>query len=197
MSLLELRVLTMLDRFPESARLSTRTGRSGGEPNPDSSRIEIQCGPQIRPWHGPIPQRVCSFAARQECMALKPGIGNIFAAAYDRFGEARLRVRPQTEMCDPASARRLRTFLVREEFAEPLPVRPAAARPAISPSMSDRLDAADAGRFASAKCIGHGRSLKVIDLHTAVFRSGSRAGGKLGVGNQMKSAGQIVAGDLF
>lgn len=51
-------------------RLSIRAGNTG-------ARVDWQCqpnrnsaaGPHTRPWHGPIPQRVCSFAARQ------PGIG--------------------------------------------------------------------------------------------------------------------------
>src|ERR1043166_7399565 len=48
-------------------RLSTRTGSTGGrtdsarQPNKNST-----APPQTLPWHGPMPQRVCSFASRHE-----------------------------------------------------------------------------------------------------------------------------------
>ena len=52
--------------------LLTLTGKIGGrtdsafQPNRNSV-----AAPQILPWHGPIPQRVCNLAARQESLARK------------------------------------------------------------------------------------------------------------------------------
>ena len=46
--------------------LATRAGKIGGRTescfHPKRNSV---AGPQILPWHGPIPQRVCNFAARQ------------------------------------------------------------------------------------------------------------------------------------
>src|SRR5690242_20811243 len=50
-----------------ATRLSTRTGKMGGRTDSGfhSSR-NSRAGPHTRPWHGPMPQRVSSLAARQE-----------------------------------------------------------------------------------------------------------------------------------
>src|SRR6185369_14003390 len=48
-------------------RFLSFTGRTGGRTESGvHPRRNWVAGPQIRPWHGPIPQRDCSFAARQE-----------------------------------------------------------------------------------------------------------------------------------
>src|SRR5205823_4800685 len=48
-------------------RLEQLTGKSGGrgKPTPHPKRNSAAL-PQMRPWQGPIPQRVCNLAARQE-----------------------------------------------------------------------------------------------------------------------------------
>src|SRR5690242_21639505 len=48
-------------------RLSTRTGKTGGRTDSGfHSSKNSRAGPQTRPWHVPMPQRVSSLAARQE-----------------------------------------------------------------------------------------------------------------------------------
>src|SRR5579862_4158039 len=55
-----------------SDRLSTRTGKIGGR---KESTFQLNRNwvavPQTLPWHGPIPQRVCNFAARHEVCSCK------------------------------------------------------------------------------------------------------------------------------
>src|SRR5690242_5310557 len=59
-------------REAAAIRLSTRTGKTGGRtdsgfhPSKNSS-----AGPHIRPWHGPMPLRVSSLAARQDACSRK------------------------------------------------------------------------------------------------------------------------------
>src|SRR5580658_331394 len=50
-----------------AAKVSTRAGNTGGRTE-SGFQLNRNCvaGPQTRPWHGPMPQRVCSLAARHE-----------------------------------------------------------------------------------------------------------------------------------
>src|SRR5580698_2967802 len=54
------------------ARLSMRAGKIGGRTesalHPKRNSV---AGPQTLPWHGPMPQRVCSFAVRHDVYACK------------------------------------------------------------------------------------------------------------------------------
>src|SRR5579864_777762 len=53
--------------FARAAKVSTRAGKTGGR---TESGFHLKrnwvAGPHTRPWQGPIPQRVCSLAARHE-----------------------------------------------------------------------------------------------------------------------------------
>ena len=126
-------------------------------------------GPHTRPWHGPIPHRVCNFAARHEPMPLQTGIGNVLASANNRLcGEAshcssgrRRNVRSSRRAKRRACVRSPNNFRASA-------VRPAAARPAICPSTNANSTPPMPVGSPAQKTPRTDVSLKVVDLHITV-----------------------------
>jgi hypothetical protein len=74
-----------------SIMLSTRTGNTGGLTD---SNFQLNknsaAAPQMRPWHGPIPQRVCSFAARHDSEDCNRSNVTSFTSAHNRVRRCQL-----------------------------------------------------------------------------------------------------------
>ena len=119
------------------ARLSMRAGKIGGRTesalHPKRNSV---AGPQTRPWHGPMPQRVCNFAVRHDVCACKREYGtsshrqtNVSAAASCFNSDRNRKVR--------SSSRAKRFALPRSPNKDrALDNSLAAANPAICPSTS-------------------------------------------------------------
>ena len=120
------------------ARLSTRTGKTGGrtESGFHLKRNSV-AGPHILPWQGPMPQRVYSFAARHDECPLRrecetSSHRQTIVSAEDRFFNSGRRRKVRSRI----RAKR-RPFRRAPNNFRASSVCPAAARPAICPSMSD------------------------------------------------------------
>src|SRR5579872_3277125 len=181
-------------RIAAAIRVSTRTGKTGGrtdsgcQPSKNSN-----AGPHTRPWQGPMPQRVSSLAARQEeCSRRREsdvlatanqglGVGQFFQLGTEGKGS----LQSGSGAAQPVAPGEQRAGGIEAAGG---------GIPGNLPFEQRQLQAADAGGLAGTVNAGHCSLLKIIYTDCAMFYGAAQERGQLGVGHEMKAAGQVVAG---
>jgi len=123
-------------------------------------------------------------------------IGYVFTPANDRFGNREsLELVAKGKGSIYASGKSAQSGTCTEKMSRPISLtRYGKARNLAF--YQSKLNAADAGRFSSAKNSRNHRLLKIIDLHIPVPDLASQQSGQLGIRYKMESASKIVAWDF-
>ena len=158
------------------ARLETEQGNSGGRT--ESARQlkrNSAAVPQMRPWQGPIPQRVWSLAARQVACWLRPAwrTSSQRQTTVSSAGRSLSRGSSAQACCSARTKPRLRWRLASQA---PCGVELADRGQRGDAAFEDgQLDAADAGRFTGAVQAGNGGLQHGIGDHESASRCGTPA----------------------